>query len=76
MIYELLKPKLPLLAASLCISLAIDISTATDIDLQRVFRRGSLIFTTLGLLQRFAPKVHKSVLQGLGFNIGLNTVKK
>lgn len=76
MLYELLKPKLPLLAASLCISLVIDIINYNNVDLKRVLQLGSLIFSTLGLLERFAPKVHTSVMQGLGFNIGLNIVKK
>ena len=76
MLYELLKPKLPLLIHSFGISLALIIIKTKSIQVQvdKVLKLTVAIFSTLTVLTSYAPNILPATRQGMGFNAGLSMV--
>lgn len=71
MLYELLKPRLPLLIYSLGISIAITLVRKRAVDVEATIRLALLICSTLSILGNYAPQVLESVKSGIGMNIGI-----
>lgn len=68
MLFDLLKPRLPLLVYSLGISLTITLIRGLRND--ETIKLTLLIFSTLSLLSKYAPEVLKHTKHGLGLGIG------
>lgn len=75
MLYDMLKPKLPVLLYSLSIAFAVLFIRTRTVDMRELINLTLLICSTLGVLKTYAPKILESTKQGLGFGIGSNMVR-
>lgn len=78
MIYDMLKPRLPLLIYSLGISLAVTLiriqGKISYSFVSQVLTLTMLIFSTLNVLKNYAPKVFSQTQSGIGFNTGIKMI--
>jgi hypothetical protein len=70
MIYDILKPRLPLLVYSVGIALVATIIRTQTVDMSQVLSMTLLIFGTLNILKNYAPKVYSQTTSGIGHNTG------
>jgi len=74
MLYDILKAKLPMIAYSLGIAIAVMIVRTQQLQIRSIIDLTLVIFGTLSLLKIHAPKVFDTTEQGIGMQIGNNMV--
>ena len=69
MLWEFIKPRLPLIIISIGITIAIALVKKMS-DIRKIITLAMAVNNILSIMKGYAPKIYDSLLQGIGFSIG------